>query len=49
MMELKLVVATLIWNFDIEQCFPDNWAEQEVYLVWEKPPLPVKLHPVQRA
>ncbi|RMZ72790.1 averantin oxidoreductase [Pyrenophora seminiperda CCB06] len=42
---MRLIVAHLVWHFDLEQCFPDNWAEQKVYLVWEKPPLPVKLHP----
>ncbi|CZT16383.1 related to cytochrome P450 CYP3/CYP5/CYP6/CYP9 subfamilies [Ramularia collo-cygni] len=49
MMGLKLVLAHLIWQFDLEQCFPDDWAEQEVYLVWEKPPIHVKLHPVDRS
>ncbi|SMR42078.1 unnamed protein product [Zymoseptoria tritici ST99CH_1E4] len=48
MIGLKLVIARLIWHFDIEQCFPDDWAEQKVYLVWEKSPLMVKLHPVKR-
>jgi len=43
---MRLVVAHLIWHFDLEQCFPDNWAEQKVYLVWEKPALLVKLHSV---
>ncbi|KAI3324168.1 putative P450 monooxygenase [Xylariaceae sp. AK1471] len=46
--EMKLVMAKLLWHFDLEQRFPDNWGDQRAYLVWEKPPMMVKLKPVQR-
>jgi hypothetical protein len=45
---MKLVMAKLLWHFDLEQRFPDNWGDQRVYLVWEKPPMMVKLKPVRR-
>ncbi|KAF7192041.1 Cytochrome P450 monooxygenase [Pseudocercospora fuligena] len=43
--ELKLVIARLLWQYDMEQCFPNDWADQKVFLVWEKTPLMVKLQP----
>ncbi|KAI8951619.1 putative P450 monooxygenase [Xylaria longipes] len=46
--EMKLVMAKLLWHFDLEQRFPDNWGDQRAYLVWEKPPMMVKLKPVRR-
>lgn len=50
--ELRLVLANLIWHFDMEIA-PESssWlAEQKykVWLLWQKPPLKVKLTPVVR-
>jgi hypothetical protein len=45
---MKLVMAKLLWHFDLEQRFPGNWGDQRAYLVWEKPPMMVKLKPVRR-
>jgi hypothetical protein len=37
-------MARMVWHFDIELVDEDqNWTDQNVYLMWEKPPLMVKL------
>lgn len=43
-------MAKLLWNFDVELVDPEkNWMEeQRVFALWEKPPLNVRLTPVQR-
>ncbi|KAL3426506.1 averantin oxidoreductase [Phlyctema vagabunda] len=46
--ESRLVIASLLWHFDLERRFPENWTDQKVYMVWLKPPLIVKLKPVNR-
>ncbi|EUC29004.1 hypothetical protein COCCADRAFT_29837 [Bipolaris zeicola 26-R-13] len=45
--ELKLVIARLVWHFDLEARFDANWSDQKVYMLWEKTPFMVKLAPVQ--
>lgn len=48
--EMRIVVAKMIWNFDIE-LHPDtrpNWFDQKVFILWDKPPLYVQLKPVRR-
>ncbi|KAI8628214.1 cytochrome P450 [Xylariaceae sp. FL1651] len=47
--EMKIIIARLVWHFDLENTTEGNWLDQKVYMVWEKSPLWVKLHPVQRA
>ncbi|KAJ5804831.1 hypothetical protein N7474_010697 [Penicillium riverlandense] len=44
--EMRLILARMIWNFDMEIA-PDsrNWINQDAYVVWEKPALNVKLAP----
>ncbi|KAI9925898.1 hypothetical protein ASPWEDRAFT_42562 [Aspergillus wentii DTO 134E9] len=44
--ELRLTIARLIWNFDIEK-IPgyENWHYQNIYLGWQKVPLPIRLIP----
>ncbi|KAI1381331.1 benzoate 4-monooxygenase cytochrome P450 [Hypoxylon crocopeplum] len=47
-METRVILAKLIYNFDIE-LMPEctNWLEtQKNYIAWHKPPLMVKLTPV---
>ncbi|GJC84301.1 cytochrome P450 monooxygenase aclL [Colletotrichum liriopes] len=47
--EMKLIIARLVWQFDIANATLGDWmGEQKVYMVWEKAPLWVKLHPAQR-
>ncbi|OTB04832.1 hypothetical protein M426DRAFT_11196 [Hypoxylon sp. CI-4A] len=49
-METRVILAKLIYNFDIElmpEC--SRWLEnQKNYIAWHKPPLMVKLTPVNR-
>ena len=47
--EMKLIIARLVWHFDIENATEGDWIDQKVYVVWEKGPLWVKLRPVVRA
>lgn len=47
---MRLIMAKLIWNFDIE-LHPEtqtDWLDQKLFTLWEKSPLYVKLKPVVR-
>lgn len=51
MHEMRLILASLIWNFDVEldadHCREiGDWADQRTYLLWEKKPLMCRLKPV---
>jgi len=47
--EMRLILATCLWNFDLELCAEsEKWADQSVFTLWEKKPLMVTLTPVQR-
>lgn len=42
-LELRLIFASVIWNFDLklsEKC--QNWMEQKTWISWEKGPLLVQ-------
>lgn len=45
--EMRLVLAKLVWNFDMElDPRSEEWIEQnKVFLLWEKPSLFIKLIP----
>ncbi|MCJ1377250.1 hypothetical protein MMC17_000342 [Xylographa soralifera] len=44
MAEMRAIIARIIWHFDMELSEDSqNWADQKVYIFWEKPPLNVKL------
>ncbi|OCK74435.1 benzoate 4-monooxygenase cytochrome P450 [Lepidopterella palustris CBS 459.81] len=44
--EMRLLLARLLWEFDIGICEESkNWEVQKTYMLWEKPPLIVKLTP----
>lgn len=45
--EMRLVLARLLFNFDLVKLDPasEDWANQNVYLLWEKPELRVLLKP----
>ncbi|KAB8236162.1 cytochrome P450 [Aspergillus alliaceus] len=46
MIELRLTIARLMWNFDFDP-IPgyENWHNQNIYLGWQKVPLPIQLRP----
>lgn len=46
--ETKLIMAHLVWSFDLESATEGDWMDQKVFMIWEKKPLYVKLHPVKR-
>jgi cytochrome P450 len=48
-LELKLIIASLVWHFDLENCHEGDWMDQKIYMVWQKGPLMVKLKPVKRS
>ena len=41
--ETRLVLARLLWQFDIEGVDVGEWAEQKTFTLWEKAPLLVRL------
>jgi hypothetical protein len=42
--EMRAILIRMLWNFDIELCADSqNWMEQKVFVLWDKPPLNVKL------
>lgn len=44
--EMRLILARMIVNFEIELAEPDlDWTDQNVYNLWEKPPLMLNLIP----
>ncbi|KAI8631877.1 averantin oxidoreductase [Xylariaceae sp. FL1651] len=47
--EIKLVISRMVWHFDMENATEGDWMDQRVYLVWEKSPLWIKLHPAKQA
>ncbi|OCL13583.1 cytochrome P450 [Glonium stellatum] len=47
--EMRLVLATVLWNFDLTFCEEsDNWPDQLCYTLWEKHPLLVRLTPIRQ-
>ncbi|KAK7698575.1 hypothetical protein SLS64_012443 [Diaporthe eres] len=47
--EIKLIMARLVWQFDIQNATEGDWmGSQKVFMVWEKAPLWIKLQPVKR-
>jgi hypothetical protein len=45
--EMRLLLAKVMFNFDLELCpESEGWMEQEVYTLWQKKPLMVKLRAV---
>ncbi|KAF1738043.1 Cytochrome P450 monooxygenase dtxS2 [Beauveria bassiana] len=43
--EYRLILARILWNFDLELC-PEskNWTEQRTHYLWEKKPLMCRLN-----
>ena len=46
--EMRLTIAKLLWNFDMECQTDGDWMDQSSYMLWEKKPLMMKLIPVGR-
>ncbi|KAI1857789.1 uncharacterized protein JN550_013052 [Neoarthrinium moseri] len=47
--EMRLIFATVIFDFDFELCDGSrNWIEQKTYGLWMKKPLMCRLYPVSR-
>ena len=49
--EIRVILARLLWNFDIELCDESkNWMEGiKVFMIYQRPSLMVKLTPVVRS
>ncbi|RYP62290.1 hypothetical protein DL769_007360 [Monosporascus sp. CRB-8-3] len=42
--EMRLILARLLWNFDLELCpESNNWRDQKTHYLWEKHPLMCKV------
>ncbi|KAL9582651.1 MAG: hypothetical protein Q9212_003173 [Teloschistes hypoglaucus] len=48
MAEMRLVMARLLWSFDVRGVLHDDWMDQPTYLLWEKKPLPIELIPIRQ-
>ncbi|KAF2195342.1 cytochrome P450 monooxygenase-like protein [Zopfia rhizophila CBS 207.26] len=47
--EMRLIMAKVLWNFDLELVTKEeDWLDQRVFTLWEKPSLMVRLKPIQR-
>jgi len=47
--EMRLILAKVIYNFDMELVDPEiEWFDQKAYVLYAKPPLQVYLTPVKR-
>ncbi|KAF2177717.1 cytochrome P450 [Zopfia rhizophila CBS 207.26] len=47
--EMRIILSKVLFHFDLTllpEC--DNWTNQEVYTLWQKHPLKVKLTPIRR-
>ena len=44
MAQMRAILAYMVWHFDISLCQEsENWNQQRVFLLWEKPDLMIKL------
>lgn len=41
--EMRLILANLVWAFDIEAVRAVDWAQQKTYIIWQKKPFDVWL------
>jgi hypothetical protein len=47
--EMRLILVKVLYNFDMQLCpESEDWASQNVYILWEKKDLMVQLTPVNR-
>ena len=46
--EMRLILAATILQFDLELCEQsENWADQKIFMLWDKPVLMCKLTPAK--
>ncbi|OAL51830.1 cytochrome P450 [Pyrenochaeta sp. DS3sAY3a] len=46
--EMRLILASVLFHFDLELCDDrEDWLNQEVFTIWVKKPLLVKLRPIR--
>ena len=46
--EMRLILANIVWNFDLELYDQsDNWLDQKVFTLWKKGPLMVKVKSIK--
>ncbi|RMZ84443.1 hypothetical protein DV738_g836, partial [Chaetothyriales sp. CBS 135597] len=46
--EIRLVLCKLLWTFDMTLCEDSrDWLNQDVFIIWDKPPLMVRLTETQ--
>jgi hypothetical protein len=44
MAEIRAILARVLWHFEFSLCEEsENWDDQKVYVLWEKPDMWVKL------
>lgn len=42
--EMRSILARVLWNFDMQiEEESQEWSEQKEYVLWQKPPLWIKL------
>jgi cytochrome P450 len=47
--EMRLILASVLWHFDIENHSPNlKWEDQQVFVMWEMEPMMIKLQPAKR-
>lgn len=47
--ELRVILASLVWHFDMVNRSPENrWEEQVAFVMWEKKPLYLEFAPVEQ-
>jgi len=47
--EMRQIIARMLWNFDFQLLEGQNdWVDQDIYVVWQKKPLWVRLTPKTR-
>jgi hypothetical protein len=44
--EMRLIMARILYNFDLEKADDLHWEDQTMFIVWQKGPLNVRLTPV---
>lgn len=47
MVEMKLILAKMVFNFDFELVGKDDWLEQDVFTFWRKRPLLVRIKDIR--
>lgn len=45
--EMRLLLAKVLFNFDIESDVGPNWADQDVYVIWDRKPLICRMRVVK--